>query len=47
VEASLQLSIYRYATARNGLADEADLRLRFDVLTKTRATRAPPLLDHP
>jgi PD-(D/E)XK nuclease superfamily len=36
VEASLQLSIYSYATAMNGLADEADLRLRFDVLTKTR-----------
>jgi len=36
VEASLQLSIYSYATAMNGLADEADLRLRFDVLTTTR-----------
>jgi CRISPR/Cas system-associated exonuclease Cas4 (RecB family) len=36
VEASLQLSIYSYATAMNGLADEADLRLRFDVLTKTK-----------
>jgi putative RecB family exonuclease len=36
VEASLQLSIYSYATAMNGLADEQDLRLRFDVLTKTR-----------
>jgi putative RecB family exonuclease len=36
VEASLQLSIYSYATAMNGLADEADLRLRLDVLTKTR-----------
>jgi hypothetical protein len=35
VEASLQPSIYRYATAMNGLADEADLRLRF-VLTKTK-----------
>jgi hypothetical protein len=35
VEASLQLSIYNYATAMNGLADEADLRLRCDVLTKT------------
>ena len=32
----LQLSIYSYATAMNGLADEADLRLRFDVLTKTK-----------
>ena len=30
------LSIYSYATAMNGLADEAALRLRFDVLTKTK-----------
>jgi hypothetical protein len=36
VEASLHLSIYSDATAMNGLPDEADLRLRFDVLTKTR-----------
>lgn len=36
VEASLQLSIYSYATAMNGLADQEDLRLRFDVLTKTK-----------
>jgi hypothetical protein len=36
VEASLQLSIYSYATAMNGLADEQDLRLRFDVLTKAK-----------
>ena len=36
VEASLQLSIYSYATAMNGLADQDDLRLRFDVLTKTK-----------
>jgi len=36
VEASLQLSIYSYATAMNGLADQEDLRLRFDVLTKTQ-----------
>jgi hypothetical protein len=36
VEASLQLSIYGYATATNGLADEADLRLRLDVLTRTK-----------
>ena len=35
VEASLQLSVYAYATAMNGLADQEDLRLRFDVLTKT------------
>src|SRR5262245_55361203 len=27
---------YSYATAMNGLADKADLRLRFDVLTKTK-----------
>ncbi|MFQ5830826.1 MAG: PD-(D/E)XK nuclease family protein, partial [Candidatus Methylomirabilia bacterium] len=36
VEASLQLSIYSYATAMNGLADQEELRLRFDVLTKTK-----------
>ncbi len=36
VEASLQLSIYSYATAMNGLANQEDLRLRFDVLTKTK-----------
>ena len=36
VEASLQLSVYSYATQMNGLADEEDLRLRFDVLTKTK-----------
>jgi CRISPR/Cas system-associated exonuclease Cas4 (RecB family) len=36
VEASLQLSIYSYATSMNGLADREDLRLRFDVLTKTK-----------
>jgi hypothetical protein len=36
VQASLQLPIYTYATAMNGLADEQDLRLRFDVLTTTR-----------
>jgi len=36
VEASLQLSIYSYATTMNGLADLEDLRLRFDVLTKTK-----------
>lgn len=36
VEASLQFSIYSYATAMNGLADQEDLRLRFDVLTKTK-----------
>jgi len=36
VEASLQLSIYSYAVAMTGLADEEGLRLRFDVLTKTK-----------
>jgi hypothetical protein len=36
VEASLQVSIYSYATSMNGLADQEDLRFRFDVLTKTR-----------
>jgi len=30
------LSVYSYATAMNGLADQEDLRLRFDVLTKTK-----------
>ncbi len=40
VEASLQLSIYSYATAMNGLADQEDLRLRFDVLTKSRSSTA-------
>jgi hypothetical protein len=32
----LQLSIYSYATTMNALADQEDLRLRFDVLTKTK-----------
>jgi len=36
VEASLQFSVYSYAMAMNGLADQEDLRLRFDVLTKTK-----------
>jgi len=35
-ELSLQLSMYSYATAMNGLGDQEDLRLRFDVLTKTK-----------
>jgi hypothetical protein len=47
VEASLQLSIYSYATAMNGLADEQDRRLRFDVLTwrerSASAARGPDL----
>jgi putative RecB family exonuclease len=40
VEASLQLSVYSYAVGlspwANGSADAADVRLRFDVLTKTK-----------
>ena len=30
--------MHRYANLRNGLADEADLRLRFDMLTKTKTS---------
>jgi len=33
---SLQLSIYSYAAEMGGLADQGDVRLRFDVLTKTK-----------
>ena len=36
VEASLQLSVYSYAATMAGFADQDDVRLRFDVLTKTR-----------
>jgi len=36
VEMSLQLSVYSYATGLLGYADQEDVRLRFDVLTKTR-----------
>ncbi len=36
VEMSLQLSVYSYAASMNGLADQEDVRLRFDVLTKTK-----------
>jgi CRISPR/Cas system-associated exonuclease Cas4 (RecB family) len=36
VEASLQLSVYSYATGLLGYADPDDVRLRFDVLTKTK-----------
>jgi putative RecB family exonuclease len=36
VEASLQLSVYSYATMMHGLGDQEDLRLRFDVFTKTK-----------
>jgi CRISPR/Cas system-associated exonuclease Cas4 (RecB family) len=35
-EASLQLSVYSYAAAMNGLADQEDPRLRLDVPTKTK-----------
>jgi len=35
-ELSLQLSMYSYATSMNGLGDQEDFRLRFDVLTKTK-----------
>ena len=42
VEASLQLSVYSYATAMNGLANQEDLRLRFDVLTKTKQPELCP-----
>jgi RecB family exonuclease len=44
-DASLQLSVYSYATAMNGLADQGDLRLRFDVLTKTKQPDAPGVHD--
>ena len=43
VETSLQLSVYSYATVMNGLGDQEDLRLRFDVLTKTKQ---PELCRH-
>jgi CRISPR/Cas system-associated exonuclease Cas4 (RecB family) len=36
VELSLQLSVYSYASVMAGFADHGDVRLRFDVLTKTR-----------
>jgi putative RecB family exonuclease len=36
VEASLQLSVYSYAMSLGPHADEKDIRLRFDVLTKTK-----------
>ena len=36
VEASLQLSIYSYAVGMSPLANGRDVRLRFDVLTKTK-----------
>jgi putative RecB family exonuclease len=36
VETSLQLTVYSYAAEMGGLADREDVRLRFDVLTKTR-----------
>jgi CRISPR/Cas system-associated exonuclease Cas4 (RecB family) len=36
VEASLQLSVYSYAVSMSEFANGDDVRLRFDVLTKTR-----------
>jgi PD-(D/E)XK nuclease superfamily protein len=36
VETSLQLTVYSYAAEMGGLADRGDVRLRFDVLTKTK-----------
>jgi CRISPR/Cas system-associated exonuclease Cas4 (RecB family) len=36
VETSLQLTVYSYAAEMAGLADGVDVRLRFDVLTKTK-----------
>ena len=47
VEASLQLSIYSYATAMNGLADEAGPPPPLRRAHEDQAARAPPLLDHP
>src|SRR4030095_1452303 len=42
-EASIHRSVSSYATAMNGLVDREDLRLRFDVLTKTKQ---PELCRH-
>jgi hypothetical protein len=36
VETSLQLSLHSYAAEMGGLADQGDVRLRFDVPTKTK-----------
>jgi len=36
VETSLQLTVYSYAVEMAGLADREEVRLRFDVLTKTK-----------
>jgi len=36
VELSLQLSVYSYASVMSGLGEQGDVRLRFDVLTKTK-----------
>jgi CRISPR/Cas system-associated exonuclease Cas4 (RecB family) len=36
VEASLQFSVYNYAVALGRFAGTDDVRLRFDVLTKTK-----------
>ncbi len=36
LDQALQLSVYSYATGLLGYADPDDVRLRFDVLTKTK-----------
>jgi hypothetical protein len=36
VETALQLSVYSYAVGLSSFAGGDDVRLRFDVLTKTR-----------
>jgi putative RecB family exonuclease len=36
VELSLQLSVFSYASVMSGLGEQDDVRLRFDVLTKTK-----------
>src|SRR5439155_8539342 len=36
VETALQLSVYSYAVGLSPFANDGDVRLRFDVLTKTR-----------
>ena len=42
VEASLQLSIYSYSAAMSPLGGGRDVRLRFDVLTKTKELHRYP-----
>jgi RecB family exonuclease len=46
VEASLQLSIYSYATAMNGLADEQEPPAPLRRAHEDEDPRAPPILDH-